>query len=251
VKARRQRIWLAKKAACCDRGLSRSDIRLRKLRLGAACLVCLPAIVFAPSALTALGSQGFALNRQGSAQQLMELLDARSPGERQQGELSQIKRRRAAGSYSRGTAPREADPLALTPVERLSRAVVPTPEAALVYPTVPLTPSLSSATLTIGQDTAPIGSVAAAPGAIRPSIIGGGFAPPPGTSVPTLSAAVSSAVPEPGSWLMMLLGFGAIGASIRHRRKPCPSRRQRDFSPCEDLPGEARLSLHSAAAPAA
>jgi len=29
----------------------------------------------------------------------------------------------------------------------------------------------------------------------------------------------SSAVPEPGTWAMMLLGFGAIGMSVRRRRK--------------------------------
>ena len=33
------------------------------------------------------------------------------------------------------------------------------------------------------------------------------------------SIAVNAAVPEPGTWAMMLLGFGAIGVSIRRRRK--------------------------------
>lgn len=33
------------------------------------------------------------------------------------------------------------------------------------------------------------------------------------------TAAVAGAVPEPGTWAMMLLGFGAIGSSMRRRRK--------------------------------
>jgi hypothetical protein len=32
------------------------------------------------------------------------------------------------------------------------------------------------------------------------------------------SSAVAAAVPEPGTWLMMLLGFGAIGAGMRRSR---------------------------------
>jgi hypothetical protein len=32
---------------------------------------------------------------------------------------------------------------------------------------------------------------------------------------------ISSAVPEPGTWGMMLLGFGAVGYSIRSRRAGC------------------------------
>nr|WP_314441485.1 PEPxxWA-CTERM sorting domain-containing protein [uncultured Sphingomonas sp.] len=31
---------------------------------------------------------------------------------------------------------------------------------------------------------------------------------------------VTAAVPEPGTWAMMLLGFGAIGAAMRRRRRP-------------------------------
>ncbi|UUR07740.1 PEPxxWA-CTERM sorting domain-containing protein [Sphingomonas glaciei] len=35
----------------------------------------------------------------------------------------------------------------------------------------------------------------------------------------TTSRDVAAAVPEPGTWAMMLLGFGAIGASMRRRRQ--------------------------------
>ena len=35
-----------------------------------------------------------------------------------------------------------------------------------------------------------------------------------------LTATISSAVPEPASWAMMLAGFGGLGAAMRMRRKP-------------------------------
>ncbi len=51
------------------------------------------------------------------------------------------------------------------------------------------------------------------------------FAPPPGeppfgfTVVFPVASGELSAVPEPGTWAMMLLGFGAIGFSIRRSRR--------------------------------
>ena len=36
----------------------------------------------------------------------------------------------------------------------------------------------------------------------------------------TATLAQTAAVPEPGTWAMMILGFGAVGASLRRRRAP-------------------------------
>lgn len=36
----------------------------------------------------------------------------------------------------------------------------------------------------------------------------------------TGNVTITPAVPEPGTWAMMLLGFGAIGLSVRSRRRP-------------------------------
>jgi hypothetical protein len=32
-----------------------------------------------------------------------------------------------------------------------------------------------------------------------------------------------AAIPEPGTWAMLLLGFGAVGAAIRNRRRVQPA----------------------------
>ena len=34
------------------------------------------------------------------------------------------------------------------------------------------------------------------------------------------SITIRQAVPEPGTWAMMLLGFGAVGFAMRRRRRP-------------------------------
>lgn len=41
-----------------------------------------------------------------------------------------------------------------------------------------------------------------------------------GSAFAAVTANIQAAVPEPGTWAMMLLGFGAIGYSMRRRRKP-------------------------------
>jgi hypothetical protein len=47
---------------------------------------------------------------------------------------------------------------------------------------------------------------------------GGGGPPPPPPPPPPPTPTPFSAVPEPGTWAMMLLGFGMIGLTLRRRR---------------------------------
>jgi len=52
--------------------------------------------------------------------------------------------------------------------------------------------------------------------------------PPPAPVVVVQALAVPpAAIPEPGTWAMLLLGFGAIGASIRARRRDRPTAEDR------------------------
>ena len=48
--------------------------------------------------------------------------------------------------------------------------------------------------------------------------LSGGFTA--GAATLTITRAAVAAVPEPGTWAMMLVGFGAMGVSLRRRRKP-------------------------------
>ena len=47
--------------------------------------------------------------------------------------------------------------------------------------------------------------------------LSGGFTAGPATL--TISRAAVAAVPEPGAWAMMLVGFGAMGMSVQRRRR--------------------------------
>jgi hypothetical protein len=48
----------------------------------------------------------------------------------------------------------------------------------------------------------------------------GGTAPPEGAAVSGNLTFRVVAVPEPASWAMMLLGFGAVGSMLRRQRRP-------------------------------
>jgi hypothetical protein len=55
---------------------------------------------------------------------------------------------------------------------------------------------------------------------------GGGGSPPASFPTPQLPVKVPSAVPEPGTWATMLLGFALVGWRVRRRSCPQPERLQ-------------------------
>ncbi|WP_344708272.1 PEPxxWA-CTERM sorting domain-containing protein [Sphingomonas humi] len=153
--------------------------------------------------LAALKPNGFDLGQFASASSLLALLDARSPGERSGGALAQTKNK-----------PHRAE----TPTERTARNVTPpTPAleefAKVVIPAEPV-PFVVDATPpdTLPFTLPPVGTTS----------IGGSssgqvtsFAPQIGGS----SVPIRSAVPEPGTWLMMLMGFGMVGTAMSRQRR--------------------------------
>lgn len=184
----------------------------------AACLAFLCALVSAPLAVLTLNQLGIEVPGAGSAQRLMALLDARSPGEREKGELSQTKlARKDVAQKPKQRALGKVFPPKPNPLEQLAKLVTQPPPAVppMVDEGLPVGPlSLSDVVLPA--------TPAAIPGLVPPtSIVGGsviGGAPGDSGNVPP--PPVTSAVPEPGTWLMMLVGFAMIGSAVRRRARP-------------------------------
>jgi hypothetical protein len=145
------------------------------------------------------------------AQDLADLLNQRSPGTRTQDELTK---------HARAAAKIRTQPKRIAPAAHPTVTGVPTASALvdlLQPPTVPVEiasaelPPLLGAPPTLG---AILGST---PGFTPPGNNNGGTATFP-SSEPREVIPPTSAVPEPGTWATMLLGFGLIGWQIRRRR---------------------------------
>lgn len=180
---------------------------------------------------------------------LAELV-ARSPGSRIGGIALKAKRQRVARVASVGKdAPRR---VAATPAIAGAPAAGPGAGAPLTAPppgtAFPAGTAVAPAAAGIAPAPGPFGGFAGSPGGSGGAFIvgpgagggapgAGGGAPGadtgPGVSVtptptppavlptptPTATVPAISAVPEPATWLTMILGFGAVGASLRTRRR--------------------------------
>lgn len=150
---------------------------------------------------------------------LADLLDARSPGARSEAQLTKTKHARALPKQR--TAPRHT-PAApdLGKVAQLLAAPAAEPvSAASAASFVGAPPSLATIVGSL-----PGAEVIPPTGQIIPPGGGGGVIPPGGgpplVSVPTpqpRAIVPPPALPEPGTWACMLLGFGLIGWRIRRR----------------------------------
>lgn len=210
--------------------------RHKRTLLGlAACLALTSGFAY-PSSMASLAEPGIT-----AAASVVALLASRSPGERVAGattskqKLVKAPRQRALpgmGGGEDGAAPRQT--ARLLPTIAVPQAAL-RPDAAVAPPltVVDLAPAAAGSQATpaggfpgFGAPAAgTIGGIvlAALPpggGAGAPPGGGGGGAPPVGA--PPGDVIVSppvSAVPEPGTWLTMLLGFAMIGSGLRRSRR--------------------------------
>ena len=157
-----------------------------------------------------------------SVKTVAAMLTERSPGERPEGALANLKPKRQPGLHERAL-PKIRGPLAPPTVYE---ALVGTPPNPFVTPppTAPLYNNLAGGP----PETIPPTGTPGSPGGppilsnIPPPGGGGGFSPPVTQATPEVPVTPVAPVPEPGTWATMLFGFALIGLALRHRRAAGP-----------------------------
>ena len=143
----------------------------------------------------------------------------RSPGERGATDILKGKTKRVASRIGKGRDVTEPTQKALgkifdKPVEGVASTATPQPVAVALPETVefvaPVAGLPAFASVIPGVFTPVIGGGGGGSGGGSGGGGGGG-----GTSVPPPIPPVVNAIPEPSTWVLLLLGFAAVGASLR------------------------------------
>ena len=145
------------------------------------------------------------------------MLAERSPGQRAEGALANLKPKRQSALHERAL-PKVRAP-SPTPYETLvgtppNPVIAPPPEAPLYNAVAGGPPVIVPRTTGAGPAAPggpPILSDIPTPGG------GGGFTPPVTTVTQEVPPALTTPVPEPATWTMMLLGFALIGRALRRK----------------------------------
>jgi hypothetical protein len=196
--------------------------RLRARRKRTAAIIGLP--LLALSAALTLSVAAFPDNEvvraaATRAQSLVDLLSQRSPGPRTQGDLTKTKRARTAASeHKEGTIPALLGHHAAT--------ALPVPEGPSLIGIV--APPSTLALVDLGPPIAQLdgGPPPSLGSILGPSPGGDSFTPPESSGSPKLNPSLppepletlTPAVPEPGTWAMMILGFGFVGWRLRRAK---------------------------------
>jgi hypothetical protein len=151
------------------------------------------------------------------AKSLADLLGQRSPGERTAAMLTKTKRAKPlAREHHAGPLTAKQPKVSMTDIARLLQA--PPPPLAVAPP------ELGSPFPPIALAIPPsLGGIVNSPPSSGPP---GGGSPPASFPTPQPKVTVPSAVPEPGTWATMLLGFALVGWRVRRRSCAQPQRLQ-------------------------
>ena len=148
------------------------------------------------------------------AQGLADLIAARSPGARTAGELIKTKARHSRALAKARPAPKLRTDIASAPAIAMAQLPQLLDSTPMIPAAVDWQPPATVAELavpppTLGALVLPGSGGASPPGATPPATFPG--------SEPKEPVRVPSAVPEPGTWATMLLGFALIGWHLRRR----------------------------------
>lgn len=144
------------------------------------------------------------------AQSIADLIAHRSPGARTEGQLTKTK-------HARVLAKQHIAPT----MHALPATAVKLPQTAQVFEGTPLVPA--SVDL---EKPVPLAELAAPPPTLGGIIVPGSGSPPGGSPPATFPGpepkqpiTPPSAVPEPDTWALMLLGFGLVGWRVRQAKR--------------------------------
>jgi PEP-CTERM motif len=179
----------------------------------------------APFALNSLAQHGYAVPTLAAGERLMAMLDARSPGERASGELSATKIKAHKIAIARQPSERALGkivrPAPVTSPEFVAAVTPKSSEVAMAA--APFGPVTLADVVTPVAAARPLGGVVGGGGGVILSAPGGGGGGGGGgtsgvTDAPQVPTQITASVPEPATWITMLIGFGVIGAGQRRRR---------------------------------
>ena len=212
---------------------ARDAFARRRRRAAIAAGLCIAASVPASLALIGVTGSDVVQAAETGARSLADLMSQRSPGARTAAELTKTKRTRHALAKLRhpaappAPATEELAKVLLPPAQQLPVDLGP-PMALLQAPTPPFEAIAGPpAGGIIGSpggvpSGSPGGVPGGSPGACCGSPGGPGGSPPGGGPPIVPTPQVPSAVPEPGTWATMLLGFGLLGWRVRRGHKARP-----------------------------
>jgi hypothetical protein len=170
--------------------------------------------------VASFGGMSVAEAASNQAKSLMALLDERSPGARTAGELTKAKNKRLLPereAVPKAVPKNLTEILAPPTVELAPFEAAPPAELASILPPPPseiLLPPPGGGVII----PPPGGGVVVPPGG-GDTPPGGGGTPPGGGATPPGGGDTPPALPEPGTWMTMILGFGLIGWISRRNRR--------------------------------
>jgi len=166
-------------------------------------------IAMTPVAVMTLSSADGSIPGLQTARSFLAMLNDRSPGQRTEGELVKSKARVVVDLPAQRALGKVREPM---PEEFAEALAPPLPEVLAIAPDAPVFEI--AAFKTPGGSAVPLGAGGGGGGGGG----GGDDEDPPGQP-PQQEPPTVQSVPEPGTWAMLLLGFGMTGWTIRLRRR--------------------------------